>query len=127
MISEASTSLDPYPSGPLRTAPKMIASVPVVASRAPGMSKLRAGPCVSARLSSSRLAPMATRAIPTGTPQEVLPLRDRKRQRAREAIIDTALDLFAEHGFAEVSVDDMVKRAEVGRTTFFATSATSKR
>lgn len=52
-------------------------------------------------------------------PQEVLPLRDRKRQRARDAIIGTALDLFAEHGFAEVSVDDIVKRAEVGRTTFF--------
>jgi AcrR family transcriptional regulator len=52
-------------------------------------------------------------------PQEVLPLRDRKRQRVRDTIIGTALDLFAEHGFAEVSVDDIVRRAEVGRTTFF--------
>ncbi|MFZ0376640.1 MAG: TetR family transcriptional regulator [Solirubrobacteraceae bacterium] len=50
---------------------------------------------------------------------EVVPLRDRKRQRARDAIIDTALDLFAERGFAAVSVDDIVKRVEVGRTTFF--------
>jgi AcrR family transcriptional regulator len=50
---------------------------------------------------------------------QVLPLRDRKRQRARDAIIDTALELFAEHGFAGVSVDDIVEQAEVGRTTFF--------
>lgn len=47
------------------------------------------------------------------------PLRERKRQRAREAIIDAAFALFAERGFAEVTVTEIADRAEVGRTTFF--------
>jgi AcrR family transcriptional regulator len=46
-------------------------------------------------------------------------LRERKRQRAREAIVEAAFELFAERGFAEVTVADIAERAEVGRTTFF--------
>ncbi len=46
-------------------------------------------------------------------------LRERKQQRAREQIIDAAYQLFAEHGFAAVTVADIAERAEVGRTTFF--------
>ena len=45
-----------------------------------------------------------------------LTLRERKQQRAREQIIDAAFALFAERGFAQVTV---AERAEVGRTTFF--------
>lgn len=33
--------------------------------------------------------------------------------------MSTAFALFAEHGFARVTVDEIAKRAEVGRTTFF--------
>jgi AcrR family transcriptional regulator len=47
------------------------------------------------------------------------PLRERKRQRAREAIVDAAFALFAERGFADVTVTEIADRAEVGRTTFF--------
>jgi AcrR family transcriptional regulator len=46
-------------------------------------------------------------------------LTDRKRRRAKEAIRQAALDLFAERGFDAVSVTDIAERAEVGRTTFF--------
>ena len=46
-------------------------------------------------------------------------LRERKQQRAREQIVDAAFALFAERGFAQVSVTDIAERAEVGRTTFF--------
>ncbi len=53
------------------------------------------------------------------TDGDSLSLRARKRQRTREAIIDTAMSLFAEHGFDGVSVDEIAARAEVGRTTFF--------
>jgi AcrR family transcriptional regulator len=48
-----------------------------------------------------------------------LTLRERKQQRAREQIIDAAYALFAERGFAQVTVTDIAGRAEVGRTTFF--------
>ncbi len=46
-------------------------------------------------------------------------LRRRKQQRAREQIVDAAFALFAERGFADVTVTDIAERAEVGRTTFF--------
>ena len=46
-------------------------------------------------------------------------LRERKQRRAREAIVDAAYALFAEHGFDQVTVADIAERAEVGRTTFF--------
>jgi AcrR family transcriptional regulator len=48
-----------------------------------------------------------------------LTLRERKQQRARDQIIDAAYALFAERGFAHVTVTDIAERAEVGRTTFF--------
>jgi AcrR family transcriptional regulator len=46
-------------------------------------------------------------------------LRERKQQRARDAIVAAAYELFAERGFARVTVSDIAARAEVGRTTFF--------
>lgn len=46
-------------------------------------------------------------------------LRTRKQQRAREAIIEAAHDLFAKYGFDKVTVADIAARAEVGRATFF--------
>jgi AcrR family transcriptional regulator len=48
-----------------------------------------------------------------------LTLRERKQQRAREQIVEAAFALFAERGFAQVTVADIAERAEVGRTTFF--------
>ena len=46
-------------------------------------------------------------------------LRTRKQERAREEIIAAAFALFAERGYADVTVTDIAERAEVGRTTFF--------
>jgi AcrR family transcriptional regulator len=46
-------------------------------------------------------------------------LRERKQQKARDAIVAAAYELFAERGFAQVTVADIAERAEVGRTTFF--------
>lgn len=51
--------------------------------------------------------------------QPQMPLRERKQQRVRRAIVDAALALFAERGFDQVTVSDIAKRAEVGRSTFF--------
>lgn len=47
------------------------------------------------------------------------PLRDRKRQRVREALVEAAHELFAERGYEKVTVADIAARAEVGRATFF--------
>jgi len=46
-------------------------------------------------------------------------LRERKQQRARDEIVAAAYELFAQRGYADVTVADIAERAEVGRTTFF--------
>jgi AcrR family transcriptional regulator len=46
-------------------------------------------------------------------------LRSRKKGKTRLAIENAALDLFAEHGFEDTTVDDIAERAEVSKATFF--------
>lgn len=46
-------------------------------------------------------------------------LRERKRQRTRAAIYEAAMELFEDRTYAEVTVDEICERAEVGRATFF--------
>lgn len=47
-------------------------------------------------------------------------LRERKKQRTREAISDAAITLFLEHGFNQVSVAQVAEAAEVSKRTLFA-------
>jgi AcrR family transcriptional regulator len=46
-------------------------------------------------------------------------LRDLKRQQTRERLERTALRLFAEHGFDNVTVEDVCREAQVGPATFY--------
>jgi len=46
-------------------------------------------------------------------------LRESKKRRTREAIAQAAADLFHERGFAEVTVDDVARAADVSRQTVF--------
>ncbi|PXV54055.1 transcriptional regulator, TetR family [Dyella jiangningensis] len=46
-------------------------------------------------------------------------LRDRKKAATREAISDVATRLFVEHGFDNVSIDDIAREADVSRKTVF--------
>jgi len=46
-------------------------------------------------------------------------LRESKKRRTREAIAQAAADLFHEHGFAAVTVDDIARAADVSRQTVF--------
>ncbi|MFJ2768204.1 TetR family transcriptional regulator [Streptomyces sp. NPDC087300] len=50
-----------------------------------------------------------------------LPLRERKKLRTRQALVDNALDLFTEHGFDGVTLDTLCESVEVSKRTFFRT------
>ncbi|MES4906662.1 MULTISPECIES: helix-turn-helix domain-containing protein [unclassified Streptomyces] len=50
-----------------------------------------------------------------------LPLRERKKLRTREALVETALALFSEKGFGAVTLDELVAAVEVSKRTFFRT------
>jgi AcrR family transcriptional regulator len=45
--------------------------------------------------------------------------RERRRLETRERIFRAALDLFAERGFMETTVEDITEAADVGKGTFF--------
>ncbi|GAA4013175.1 TetR family transcriptional regulator [Allokutzneria multivorans] len=47
-------------------------------------------------------------------------LRELKKRRTREAISNTAIELFFEHGFDQVSISRIAEKAEVSRRTLFA-------
>ena len=46
-------------------------------------------------------------------------LRDRKRRETRERLEETALRLFAAHGYDHVTVEDVCREAQVGPATFY--------
>src|SRR5215472_5654285 len=48
-----------------------------------------------------------------------LPLRERKKLRARRALADAALRLFTEKGLDATTLDELAEEAEVSRSTFF--------
>lgn len=47
-------------------------------------------------------------------------LRERKKRRTLTAIHDAAMELFAQHGYGDVTVADIAAAAEVSRATVFA-------
>ncbi|MBP2705052.1 TetR family transcriptional regulator [Microbispora sp. RL4-1S] len=49
-----------------------------------------------------------------------LTLRERKRRRTRQAIVEAAVGLFEEHGYEGTTVADIAEAAEIGTRTFFS-------
>jgi AcrR family transcriptional regulator len=57
-------------------------------------------------------APTKARRLPS--------LRDRKRQRTRQAVIEAATDLFRTRGYERTTVADIAAAADIGTRTFFS-------
>jgi len=47
-------------------------------------------------------------------------LRERKRERTRQAIVDAAVDLIERHGYEGTTIADISAAAEIGTRTFFS-------
>src|ERR1700744_3033393 len=57
---------------------------------------------------------------PMSTAGHARTLRERKRNRTREALITAALDLFERHGYDGTTVADIAAAADIGTRTFFS-------
>jgi AcrR family transcriptional regulator len=75
----------------------------------------------SSRGSSRAAAPLARSArLPKSHGSTALPgLRERKKVRLRQQIIDTSIRLFRKHGYESTRIDDIVQILEISQPTFF--------
>ncbi len=55
----------------------------------------------------------------TATEQPEVGLRERKKARLRQQIIDTSIKLFRKHGYENTRIDDIVQVLEISQPTFF--------
>lgn len=56
---------------------------------------------------------------PAGPTEQPMGRRERQRQRIRSAILEAALELFAEQGYAATTIDQIAERADLARRTVF--------
>src|SRR5437016_11093492 len=57
--------------------------------------------------------------VPTATPRSAPDRRQRRSMEIRERLFRAALNLFAQKGFLETTVEDITEAADVGKGTFF--------
>lgn len=53
-------------------------------------------------------------------------LRERKRARTRQALVEAAVDLFERHGYERTTIADIAAAADIGTRTFFSYFATKE-
>lgn len=70
---------------------------------------------------AARSAPSGpgTRIPSANAAQPALGLRERKKERLRQQIIDTAIQLFRKRGYENTRIDDIVEVLEISQPTFF--------
>jgi AcrR family transcriptional regulator len=78
------------------------------------------GPCATQEeeIMSGVLVARSAAAETVGTQPEV-GLRERKKARLRQQIIDTSIKLFRKHGYEATRIDDIVQVLEISQPTFF--------
>src|SRR5271156_3235630 len=59
------------------------------------------------------------RGRPTSGREPIAGLRERKKARLRQQIIETALHLFRQRGYEKTRIDDIVQTLEISQPTFF--------
>lgn len=64
-------------------------------------------------------APVSPPASPPVSPSASPSLRERKKRRTRQLLVDTSLELFTERGFGKVTLDELCDSVEVSKRTFF--------
>jgi len=74
----------------------------------------------AAARSHTKLAKQGRLSRANGTSsRETLGLRERKKARLRQQIIDTSIRLFRKHGYENTRVEDIVQILEISQPTFF--------
>jgi AcrR family transcriptional regulator len=79
------------------------------AGRVPGRS----------RADRARIGARASRRPQTGSTPAITGLRERKKARLRQQIIDTSIRLFRKRGYENTRVEDIVQILEISQPTFF--------
>jgi AcrR family transcriptional regulator len=89
----------------------------------PSRDVARAGAAVSVpvrqRAKRTRVAARGARSHESGNSEAATGLRERKKARLRQQIIDTSIRLFRKRGYENTRVEDIVQILEISQPTFF--------
>src|SRR6516164_9122337 len=87
------------------------------------MRVARSEPLAPGRVTAGSLAksgqPRRLSRVAGPNSKETLGLRERKKARLRQQIIDTSIRLFRKHGYENTRVEDIVQILEISQPTFF--------